>query len=73
MSADQIAEINYDRCIGCGLCISSCPEDALSLAAKPDKEHAAPVRTLHEQLAYEAGKRLKRKLEKNQVVDFGFD
>ncbi|MBU4315849.1 MAG: 4Fe-4S binding protein [Proteobacteria bacterium] len=73
MNADEIAEINYDRCIGCGLCISSCPEGALSLVAKPDRELAAPMKTIHEQMAHEAGKRLKRKLEKKQVVDFGFD
>lgn len=73
MNAEEIAEINYDRCIGCGLCISSCPEDALSLIAKPEQEHAAPTETLHELLAREAGKRLKTKLEKNQVVDFGFN
>jgi len=68
MNADGVAEINYDRCIGCGLCISSCLDEALSLVAKPDKEHAAPMNTMHEQMAYEAGKRLKRKLEKKQVM-----
>ncbi|MBT3224715.1 MAG: 4Fe-4S binding protein [Deltaproteobacteria bacterium] len=73
MNAEGIAEINYDRCIGCGLCISSCPDDALSLIAKPDKVHNAPMKTLHEQLASEAEKRLNTKLEKNQVVDFGFN
>jgi len=23
--------VNTDRCIGCGLCVTTCPEDALSL------------------------------------------
>ncbi len=73
MNADGDAEINCDRCIGCGLCISSCLEDSLSLVAKPGFEHTAPRRTLHEQLASEAEKRLQRKLEKKQVVDFGFN
>jgi Fe-S-cluster-containing hydrogenase component 2 len=26
------------RCIGCGLCVSVCPEDAMSMVAKPDME-----------------------------------
>jgi len=73
MSADGIAEIDYDRCIGCGLCIASCPEEAMSLISKPEQEHVAPVETLHEQLAREAEKRLKVKLAKNQVVDYGFN
>jgi H+/Na+-translocating ferredoxin:NAD+ oxidoreductase subunit B len=73
MNADDIAEINNDRCIGCGLCISSCPEEALSLIVKPEAELSTPHETLHEQLAREAEKRLKSKLEKKQVVDFGFN
>ena len=73
MSADGDAEINYDRCIGCGLCLSSCTENALALVAKPDEEHYPANHTVHQQMALEAERRLQRKLEKKQVVDFGFD
>ena len=32
---DEKASIDMDRCIGCGLCVSTCPTDAMSLARKP--------------------------------------
>ena len=31
------AELNLDRCIGCGLCVSTCPSGALSLVRKPEQ------------------------------------
>ncbi|MFC1975441.1 ATP-binding protein [Chloroflexota bacterium] len=30
--------LNTDRCIGCGLCVSTCPDGALTLVRKPDSE-----------------------------------
>jgi Fe-S-cluster-containing hydrogenase component 2 len=29
-------EVDTARCIGCGLCVPTCPEQAISLVAKPD-------------------------------------
>jgi electron transport complex protein RnfB len=29
---------NSDRCIGCGLCVTTCPSDALKLVRKPDNK-----------------------------------
>jgi ferredoxin len=31
-----------NRCIGCGLCVSTCPSGALSLVHKPEEERSAP-------------------------------
>jgi ferredoxin len=33
--ADALAVLNTDRCIGCGLCVTTCPSGALTLARKP--------------------------------------
>ena len=30
--------LNTDRCIGCGLCVTTCPSGALTLVRKPDSE-----------------------------------
>ena len=34
---EQRISINYDRCIGCGVCAFNCPEEALSMVKKFDK------------------------------------
>jgi Fe-S-cluster-containing hydrogenase component 2 len=31
----EVAEIDYDRCIGCGLCVGACPSEAMDLVVKP--------------------------------------
>jgi Fe-S-cluster-containing hydrogenase component 2 len=43
---DDVAEINDQKCIGCGLCVTACPVDALSLQEKNDYEQ--PVSTVQE-------------------------
>ena len=37
MESDTITQ-NPDRCIGCGLCVSTCPTDSIRLVRKPDSE-----------------------------------
>jgi electron transport complex protein RnfB len=34
------ASVNNDRCIGCGLCVTTCPEEAVTLLRKPESEQA---------------------------------
>jgi len=42
---DRVA-LNTDRCIGCGLCVSTCPSGALMLVRKPDSERTQPPTTM---------------------------
>jgi Fe-S-cluster-containing hydrogenase component 2 len=42
MNEDQISTINKDRCIGCGLCVTSCPTEALSMIVKPEGKQYLP-------------------------------
>jgi electron transport complex protein RnfB len=44
------AEINPDRCIGCGLCVTTCPSGALSLKQKPEAQFRVPPATGAEQM-----------------------
>ena len=37
LDGDTIA-LDVDRCIGCGLCVPSCPTESLALVRKPESE-----------------------------------
>jgi ferredoxin len=39
---DGVAHADLDRCIGCGLCVSACPTEALELRPKPEGERREP-------------------------------
>ena len=38
--SDKRAVLDVDRCIGCGLCVNTCPTHSLSLVRKPPSEQA---------------------------------
>ena len=43
---DGKAALDLDRCIGCGLCVTTCPTDSLSLLRKPEAEQPYVPRDL---------------------------
>jgi len=45
---ENASEVIEERCIGCGLCVSTCPEEAISFMAKPGME--APPKDFRETL-----------------------
>lgn len=54
---DDVAEINLDRCIGCGLCVTKCPNEALLLEVKPEDQQRKPPETGREGIVMMAEKR----------------
>ena len=42
MGEDDTAVINLERCIGCGLCVTTCTTEALKLQTKPAEERRKP-------------------------------
>jgi ferredoxin len=56
---EERAVVNRIRCIGCGLCVSTCPTDAVRLMKKPAEEQYLPPETGMEtyiRIAQERGK-----------------
>jgi Fe-S-cluster-containing hydrogenase component 2 len=42
---DGIAAVDRNRCIGCGLCVTTCPTEAMQLIKKPDDQLYEPPKT----------------------------
>lgn len=53
MGADHVI-LDAGRCIGCGLCVTTCPEDALRLERKPASEQPTVPKSQKEAFALRA-------------------
>jgi ferredoxin len=47
-SQDGVSVVERGRCIGCGLCVTGCPNDAASLVRKPEAEIVHPPKDFAE-------------------------
>ena len=59
MGPDDVAVVDLDRCIGCGLCVTTCETEALSLHPKAGEErrdHPATAQETITQIAQQRGK-----------------
>ena len=56
---EEKAVIDLGRCIGCGLCVTTCETDAMSLSMKTDDQLYIPPKSITEtymRIAMERGK-----------------
>ena len=47
---DAHAVLDLDRCIGCGLCVSTCPTGSLTLLRKPESEQTGVPKDIQAKL-----------------------
>jgi len=41
-SVDEVSTIDLSKCIGCGICVTVCPNEAMKLELRPDAEIIHP-------------------------------
>ena len=66
MIVDDVAVIDTNRCIGCGLCVSTCPEKALKLIRKPLEQQPEVPRD-----TFDVYLRMRKKKEKLKALPTG--
>ena len=54
--SEEVTVVELSRCIGCGLCVTTCPTEAITLVAKPEGDRKVPPATAVE-LYFEMARR----------------
>jgi Fe-S-cluster-containing hydrogenase component 2 len=54
---EEVAQVDKERCIGCGLCVTTCETEAMKLIPKSDAEYHVPPANSAEQMMMMAKKR----------------
>lgn len=49
--------VNRERCIGCGVCVSTCPTEAMLLVRKPEEQWVTPPATMRDWMIQRAKNR----------------
>ncbi|BBO66217.1 hypothetical protein DSCA_01470 [Desulfosarcina alkanivorans] len=57
MGMEETVRVDPDRCIGCGLCVVTCPTEALRLIPKAGADCRIPPTSMAEQMMLMAKKR----------------
>jgi ferredoxin len=57
IDSDHIARVDRKRCIGCGLCVTNCETQALSLLPKTGEEQRDPPKTARDLMTLTAEQR----------------
>lgn len=57
MGDDAVVGIKTVRCVGCGVCVMHCPNDALGMVLRPEEELVLPPETIKEWGAKRAAER----------------
>jgi uncharacterized Fe-S center protein len=54
---DDIAVVDQEKCIGCGLCVSTCPAEAITLLERSERPEISPtVKEMSAKILTEKGK-----------------
>ena len=57
ITLSTVAEINQHKCVGCGICVVQCEQEALTLVRRPEEEILLPPENFDDWMAARAAAR----------------